>query len=144
MQCYSRKKSAKDGFEYIKVNICSKTLVKYCCFILCSLFLSLFCRQFIKDKGLGGKISTQQVKRKWENLTAKYKVRFCASTSKIMLNVLGLHNFKISCFLVMFHRTCASPSRGLALRTGRPQRRHGSGTVRWTVFLDRNHPSHPR
>ncbi|CAL8257701.1 unnamed protein product [Arctogadus glacialis] len=30
-------------------------------------------RQFIKDKGLGGKISTQQVKRKWENLTAKYK-----------------------------------------------------------------------
>ncbi|CAL8398049.1 unnamed protein product [Boreogadus saida] len=38
------KKSAKDGFE-----------------------------QCIKDKGLGGKISTQQVKRKWENLTAKYK-----------------------------------------------------------------------
>ncbi|CAL8389773.1 unnamed protein product [Boreogadus saida] len=38
------KKSAKDGFE-----------------------------QFIKDKGLGGKISIQQVKRKWENLTAKYK-----------------------------------------------------------------------
>ncbi|CAL8259432.1 unnamed protein product [Arctogadus glacialis] len=30
-------------------------------------------RQFIKDKGLGGKISIQQVKRKWENLTAKYK-----------------------------------------------------------------------
>ncbi|ROL41875.1 Stress response protein nst1, partial [Anabarilius grahami] len=40
----------------------------------------IYCRVFVKDENLEGKISATQVKRKWENLKQKYKDLKCPQT----------------------------------------------------------------
>jgi len=58
--------------RHLDVNISTKRLLQS----FNSWCLCIYCRVFVTEQSLQGKMSPVQIKKKWENLKQKYKVSF--------------------------------------------------------------------